>query len=281
MPGHVEEPESESDEPMPSLHAHVFGGSPSPSSFESLSPSPSRQPVSHAGQPVTDQNDSIQNDEIREMPLNVDDTMIEALRVRANLQRRRGRESTRSTTPSARNRTRSRERDAPPAGIHYSRRNAPELGILCPICERDDESSEDLNDFIIQEVIGKKSMKAICRIAWKRLYDNDRLGNCRHATPSMAEVSYHARTCLSHPNIIVRMEMDKWKSVGEALHAASAIGTTSNGAPIFDPDFIKNAKSASDELRKWINLVPKESKSLRVTSGQTKSRRRVARNPLY
>jgi hypothetical protein len=138
-----------------------------------------------------------------------------------------------------------------------------------------------LNDYIIEQVIGKKSMKAICRIAWKRMADSDRRGNARHATPTVQEVSYHARTCLSHPHIITRMEIDKWKGVGESLHAASAIGTTSSGATIFDPDFIKNAKSASDELRKWMAMVPKDSKSLRVASGQSKSKGRMARNPLY
>lgn len=274
LPRHIEEPDSDEDDPLPSLHAHIFGSRESVEpSIESLSPSPSRTFPS-AGSPVTDQNDTVEDDEIRSIPPNADQTMLESIQMRGRRQRRqRGRESSRG-------RSRSRERDRAPAGMHISRRREERLDIPCPICERDDESAEALNDFIINSVIGKKSMMAICRIAWKRLSLCDRRGGTRFATPTVQDVSYHARTCLSHPNIIIRMEIDKWKGVGEDLHAASKIGETSSGASLFDPKFVTNAKIASDELRKWLGMVDHESKSLRATTTQ-KNRGRIVRNPLY
>lgn len=274
LPSLIEEPSDDDESPM-SLHAHVFGyeaESDGPS-FESMPNSPAM-----AGEEVTEDNDSITDNEIGEIPSNTDSTLSEMLRRRNNRNRtqRRGRGDSR-----ARERSRSRERT-----LNFMSRTTNHVEIDCPLCERSDITRKTLDDEIIQKCGDTKradSLSAICKVAWRRLVTKDLNSGANYQPPTQEDVSHHALRCLGHPNIIVREQIDTWRGICQELTASAKIGTASSGATIYDPKYIPNNKVASEMLLKWSKVRPSDMEGFMAQGSGVTEKEDMTRvkQPLY
>lgn len=270
--GTIEEPSSDDDEQM-SLHEHVFGEPEGPD-WESMPPSPDRPT---AGDPVTEENDSILDESIRSIPPNVDSTLSMLIGRRTN--RRRTERGRRGDSSRRRERSRSRERT-----LNFQRQNNTRVHIDCPLCERSDVTVKTLEEYIIENC-GKrnKSLSAICRLAWKRLVTKDLRSGANYESPSLEDVSHHALRCVSHPNIIVQEQADTWRGITQELTASAKIGTASSGATIYDPKFIGNYKVASEMLFKYVKVKAGDMEGFMAPTNVSNEKEDLTRvkEPLY
>jgi hypothetical protein len=234
LAGRIEEIESEDEQ---TLHEHVFGNA------------PQQAPV--------EENDSILDDAMGEIPDNVDAMLSAMINRRKNPRTRAsrgGRRESRSETPGRRNRSRSRERT-----LHFQRNTGAHVVIDCPLCERTDETKRHFEEYVIQQT-GKRSrsLAAICRIAWKTLVDQDNKAppSDYYIRPSLEDAAHHVLRHMTHPNILVQEQIDTLRGQTQELTATAKIGTAPSGATIYDPNYIPRYKVVAEQLLKWCSKKP-------------------------
>ncbi|MBB20808.1 MAG: hypothetical protein CMP20_15330 [Rickettsiales bacterium] len=227
LPGQIEELESDDDQ---TLHEHVFGDAPN------------------------DQNDSILDDAMGEIPDNVDTTLRDMLNRRKNSRTRASRRDTRSETPGRRNRSRSRERT-----LCFQRNSGARVVIDCTLCERTDQARLRFEQYVIEQS-GKRSrsLAAICRIAWNTLVNEDDKAppSDHYIRPRLEDAAHHVLRHMTHPNILVQEQIDTLRGQTQELTATAKIGTAPSGATIYDPNYITRYKIVAEQLLKWCSKKP-------------------------